>query len=187
MESIEGKYSNFQIVEESPSPNKWRDSVAVPSVGPNGEFNVTFFDRALIKKGEEIKMGLTPVVYSPETGFGVPRWARGHVLYEDLCAGAVAGVDASPKHWKVWQRVSSLFARGLAPATGALEGAVKAARLESIYHPEVERRRVQAGQGGLFALDAAELLAWIGLEGSSFDDLDDLEDLEDIEDDKDKD
>lgn len=167
--------SDIRIVDDGPPPNKWAESVAVPSVGPDGQFNVTFFDRRLIRKGEPIKQGLTPVTYDTEQGIGLAKWARdqGHVLYEELCKGNVAGADASPQHWQVWTSTAKLFASGRAPARGALEKVCERLGLQSIFHPEVERRRTESNNGGLFALGPDELLKFMGLDGVKLDALDD--------------
>jgi hypothetical protein len=166
---------DIRIVEEAPLPSKWSDSLAVPSVGPDGQFNVTFFDRRLMRKGEPIKQGLTPVTYDQEQGIGLARWARdqGHVLYENLCKGEVAGVEASHQHWQIWISAVKLYASNRAPARGALEKVCEKLGLQSIFHPEVNRRRSQAANGGLFALGPDELLKFMGLDGVVADALDD--------------
>lgn len=159
---------NLKILDESPPPNKWRDAVMIASVGPQGQFSVTPFDRYLLDKGEDIKMGLTPVTYNKDADrqFTIARGFPGYVLYEDLCMGRVPNVEASPEHWKLWQAIVKMYARGHAPARGALERAAAKIGLKSIFHPEVERRRKLVADGGFFALDVDEIMKLYGIEGA---------------------
>ncbi len=78
------------------------------------------------------------------------------MLYEDLCKGRVHGVEASPEHWRFWQRLAELRKAGREPAPGSIPA-------EKFYHPEVLRRRERASQGGgLNSMDANEVARFLG-------------------------
>jgi len=64
--------------------------------------------------------------------------ARGWVMYEDLCAGRVNGVEADANAWKRWQSLIEHNARGK-----ALPKALR--NDDKLYHPEVARRRKAGG------------------------------------------
>jgi hypothetical protein len=63
--------------------------------------------------------------------------AKGVVFYRDMCLGAVAGVEASPIHWKIYEKISKMVAAGERVDVTP----------EMIYHPEVLRRRAGRTNG----------------------------------------
>ena len=62
---------------------------------------------------------------------------RGYVFYRDMCLGAVDGVEASPIHWKIYEKVRKMVASGQRVDVTA----------EMMYHPEVLRRRAKHTNG----------------------------------------
>lgn len=161
-------------IDQQPRANPWRDGVPVPTVTAEGALSVTFLNRRQVQAGEAVLQGLAPVAYTPEMGVSLTLHARasGSVLYEDLCAGKVAGAEASPKHWQLWRSVCELRAQGRDLRRGALEQAAKKLGLDQPLHPEVYRRRGLVSDGGFFAADAGDVLAFAGLA----DELGDLDD-----------
>lgn len=160
-------YSGPSIdIDEELEANPWRDCVAVPTIGPEGQFVVDFFDRAHIRAQKPIQRGTTVTVFTPETGIALTKWARerGWVLYEDLCAGDVKGVDASPEHWQLWQSIVKLYAAGRTLRRGALEQVASKLKLADPYHPEVKRRRGLQKDGGMLSMDADSVLEFLGFD-----------------------
>ena len=176
--------------QRATSPNPWRINIPVPSIGPAGDFNITFFPRAALSKGEPVGLGMTPVVWLDQAGtFAIAKWARdeGHVLYETLCMGdardgAGKRIKGSRKHWALWERIAKMFARGRHPQRGELEKVAE--QIGGLYHPHVAERRKLADKGGFLALDVDQLLHWLDLDTiKGMDDDDDVdEDDDDLED-----
>lgn len=162
----QAEYESIDI-DRNPYENKWRDAIAVPTVTATGVVNVTFLDKHLVRSGIPVLQGLAPVAYTQETGISLTVHARreGVVLYEDLCRGRIAGCEASPKHWHLWERIADLRAQGKEPRRGVPEASAARLGLDSIYHPEVYRRRSLVAEGGLFAVGVDEVLDYAGFSG----------------------
>ena len=173
MQRAQSEYEAIDI-DRNPRPNPWQQGLPVATVSADGAFMVTFLDRELVRKGKPVLQGLAPVAFTSEMGIQVTMYARasGTVLYEDLCKGKIAGIEASPKHWQLWQRVCELRAQGKEPRRGALEQAAGKLGLSKIYHPEVYKRRSLVAEGGMFSADVDEILSFLGLEGGA--EVDDL-------------
>lgn len=165
-------------IDQQPRANPWRSSIPVPTVTADGALTVTFLDRKQVQAGEPVLQGFTPVAYTPEMGINVTMHARagGAVLYEDLCAGKVPGIEASPKHWQLWRSVCELRAQGRDLRRGALEAAATKLGLAKPLHPEVYRRRAAVGDGGYFAAGPEAVLALAGFDGAEVVDQLDLVD-----------
>jgi hypothetical protein len=56
---------------------------------------------------------------------------RGYVFYRDMCLGVVPGVEASPIHWKIYEKIRQMVSGGQRVDVTP----------EMIFHPEVLRRR----------------------------------------------
>jgi hypothetical protein len=164
-------------IDRNPAENKWASCLPIPAVTSTGSLTVTFLDRQLMRRGQPVMQGLAPIGYTAEMGVSLTRLAKAQrtVLYEDLCLGRVAGVEASPGHWKIWQRVCEVRASGRDIRKGALEQLAIKVGLERPYHPEVYRRRELVSDGGIESVDLDELLAGYGLSDSAAD-VDDLAD-----------
>jgi hypothetical protein len=163
-------------IDSNPTENKWASCLPIPAVTSTGSLTVTFLDRQLMRRGQPVLQGLAPVGYTAEMGISLTLHARSQrtVLYEDLCLGRVEGVEASPGHWKIWQRVCEVRASGRDIRKGALEQLAIKVGLERPYHPEVYRRRELVSEGGLESVDLDELLRDFGVTDGVGADVDDL-------------
>jgi hypothetical protein len=76
----------------------------------------------------------------------------GYMFYRDLCLKGIPsqGIEPSPIHWAIYQKVSQLKAKNQVPKTPI--------PAEKLYHPEVARRRTQS-QDGVRRIDDAEMQA----------------------------
>ena len=144
-----------KFVDDDPTrPNPWEGRV-FPAIGPNGDLIIRFCDTD-VAGWQDAKAGQNPITLNSGQPAIHPDFARrGFVLYEDLCKGRVHGVEASPEHWRFWQRLAELRKSGREPAPGSIPA-------EKFYHPEVLRRRERASQGGLNGMDALEVAAFLG-------------------------
>lgn len=109
----------------------------VAAIGPKGQIVVRHFDPNVVRGDTAI--GDVPI----KTISGMPVLdpmyaARGWVMYEDLCAGRVPGVEADPDAWKRWQSLVQYNAAGR-PLPKQLRDDDK------LFHPEVARRRKAGG------------------------------------------
>jgi hypothetical protein len=143
----------FEVIEEAGVPNPWRDTKTFAAVGPNGEFNY----RHVVTNHPDLaneKIGVQPIALLDGTPMISAQYrSMGWVLYEDLCRGAVPGVEASPAHWTYWKKYVAVRASGRAPARGSI-------RDEEFFHPEVLRRRARAG--GPASVDLAGMRELLG-------------------------
>lgn len=82
------------------------------------------------------------LVASHEGQLMLTKHARdlGYVFYRDMCRGALPGVEASPVHWQIYQKVRAMVATGRRPAQGSIT-------LEELYHPHILVMRGKASQG----------------------------------------
>jgi hypothetical protein len=80
------------------------------------------------------------IVDAPISSLEKPGRDLGYVFYRDMCRGALPGVEASPVHWKIYQKVREMVATGRRPAQGSL-------KLEELYHPHILVMRGKASQG----------------------------------------
>lgn len=145
-----------KFVDDDPSrPNPWAGR-AFPAIGPNGDLIVRFADTD-VAGWQDAKAGQNPITLNSGQPAIHPDFARrGFVLYEDMCKGRIAGVEASPQHWSFWLRMVELRKSGREPAPGSIPA-------EKFYHPEVLRRRERASSGGgVNGMDAAEVAAFLG-------------------------
>lgn len=149
--------SEIKFVDNDQAFNPWRDCRVYPAIGPKGQLVVRFADTSF-KGWMDAKAGQSPITLSSGKPAIHPEFERiGFVLYEDLCAGQVPGVEASPKHWKIWKKYVELRAAGREPAPGSIKDS-------DFYHPEVLRRRENADIGGLAVMKADELARYLGFD-----------------------
>jgi hypothetical protein len=76
----------------------------------------------------------------------------GYMFYRDLCLKGIPskGIEPSPIHWAIYQKVSELKSKNQVPKTPI--------PADKLYHPEVARRRTQS-QDGVRRIDDAEMQA----------------------------
>ena len=133
--------------------NPWAGRVFA-AIGPSGQLITVFAEHSATTS----EQGQSPITVHKGAASIHPAFAvRGFVLYSDVCSGRVPGVEASPKHWAIWQNYVAAMAAGKVFAPGAIPA-------EKFYHPEVLRRRAAAASGGTFGAEdiaaAAKLLGF---------------------------
>ena len=154
---------------QKPKRNTWKDRFPFAAVGPLGQFTITFVDKNLLAKGEEVRQGDVPVVLREGSVFVPGAYKRaGWVLYKDLCLGETKA-EASPRHWELWSRFVDMMAAGKRPQRGALEATAKKMGLGGFFHPQVYELRERAKHGGVDALDVDGLIDWLGLDVADVD------------------
>lgn len=108
----------------------------VAAVGPKGQIVIRHLTPDTL--GE---IGDVPIRVMDGAPVLSPRYARaGWVMYHDLCAGNVPGVDADPDAWKRWQSLIAYNARGEVLPRQLRDD-------DKLLHPEVARRRRDGGVG----------------------------------------
>jgi hypothetical protein len=119
---------------DDPPRNPWSYRTFA-AVGPKGQI-VT---RHMVP-GTLGEIGDAVIRYAHGTTYLPARYKRmGWVLYEDLCLGAVPGVEGDSKAWERWRRLIELRAKG-----GELPSSVKPS---TFWHAEVARRAGSNGMG----------------------------------------
>lgn len=134
----------IKFVDDDPhKPNPFAACKVFAAISPDGDLITRFADTGFAGWGSAAAGQSAITLNSGKAAIHPDFERRGFVLYEDLCKGRVDGVEASPKHWEIWQRYLTMRANGIEPDPKS-----KSLAPEHFYHPEVLRRRERAAAGG---------------------------------------
>jgi len=145
----------FEDCDKPSKENPWKDCLTIAAVGPQGQFVYRHFSRSPDLVNEQI--GDVPLRIRDGEPYLAKSYKRaGWCLYEDLCRGAVEGVEPDMVKWNLWQKCIKDHANNR-PIPGSTLNE------RNWLHAEVWRRRDERGMNSVTKTEMQEWLASQGV------------------------